>query len=123
MGIDMLNHVDGPFVSTVGVRQQVTTGYADGIPTVTANAYLDGNPSHNVNIQPADDRLIDWLERGGQRVRDARRVWVNDGDLYSISPADDWTFEALPGAVYRSVKLDNRPWHNYCRIVVVIYDD
>ena len=33
-----------------------------------------------------------------------------------------WTFEGVPG-VFKTVKLDNRPWRNYCKITVSKQDD
>lgn len=117
--LNMLGHIDSVFKSTDATRiRKVGDSYVDG-------KYVEGSETtspHTVNIQPASDKQIDHLERGGERIKDARRVYVNDGDLYSISEADNWTFTGIDG-VFKTQMLDNRPWRNYCRFIAVRIDD
>lgn len=81
---------------------------------------LTATKKHNITAQPAGDREIDTLSVGGERIKDARKIYVNDGDFYSIMPSDIWVFD---GQRFKCMKLDNRPWRNYCKAIVVRIDD
>ena len=118
-GLDMQGFVDPVFKSVEAVRTSYSDGdYVNGI-------WVDGgspvDTSHDCTIQQASDREIDTLEKGGDRVLDARRIWVNDSAiaLAKISQADLWTFE---GQTWKCYKIDNRPWRTYCRLVVARFD-
>lgn len=117
MSLDMFNHIGPVFQSIPADRISKTGGaYVDG-------KYVEGTETitpHIVTIQPASDREIDALVSGGERIVDARRVYVNDGVLASISQADEWIFD---GQSWKCVKLDNRPWRNYCKAIVSRIDD
>jgi hypothetical protein len=117
MSLNMVGHIDPVFVSIAATRTSHTGGgYVDGI-------WQDGTTtttSHTVTIQPASDREIDTIERGGERIVDARRVYVNDGVLASIRQADIWEFD---GQLWKCHKLDNRPWRNYCKAIVSRIDE
>jgi hypothetical protein len=113
----MRGHIDPVFKSIPATRTGSTgSGYVNGI-------WVDGTSTttaHAVTIQPASDREIESIERGGERIVDARRVYVNDGVLASISPADIWDFD---GQLWKCHKLDNRPWRNYCKAIVSRIDN
>ena len=117
MSLDMRGHIDPVFVSIPATRNSFTGGgyvdgiWQDGVTTVS---------SHTVTIQPASDREIETLEKGGERIVDARRIYVNDGVLASIQKADTWEFD---GQVWKCHKLDNRPWRNYCKAIMSRIDD
>lgn len=117
MPINRFGHVSGTLRSFVATRVSTTPGsYVDGI-------YQSGTEStttHDVNCQPATDRQIEQLSAAGRRINDTRRLYINDGVLASISPADDWIFE---GARWECIQMDNRPWRNYCRVYVSRYDN
>lgn len=118
MSLDMTGHIDDIFETDTGTRTPNTREYVEGLPLVT-----EGKPSpHSVTLQPATPKQIEALESGGERFIDVRNVWVNDGDLYSITPSDVWNFDSLEGD-YKTVKLDNRPVRNYCKITVAIKDE
>lgn len=112
MSLDMSGHIDPVFKSVPANRIATTGGgyvngiWVDGVETVTP---------HTVTIQPATDREIETLEKGGERIVDARRVYVNDGVLAAIAQADIWEFD---GQRWKCHKLDNRPWRNYCKAIV-----
>lgn len=116
MSLDMQGTVDDVFESIPATRTATTGGgYVDGV-------WQDGtevDTSHRVTIQPASDREIEALEKGGERIVDARRLYVNDGLDASISQADVWTFD---GQKWKCHKLDNRPWRNYCKAIVSRFD-
>ena len=113
----MSGHIGPVFKSGLATRTSfVNGGYVDGL-------WVDGTSvetPHTVTVQPASDREIETLEKGGDRVNDARRIYVNDGVLAEITQADTWTFD---GQEWKCYKLDNRPWRNYCKAVVARFDD
>ena len=116
MSLDMFGQIDAVFTSIPATRVSQSGGsYVDGVwvPGGTTST------QHTVNIQPATDREIDSLSGGGERIVDLRRVYVNDGVLTDIAPADEWEFD---GQRWKTIKLDNRPWRNYCKIFVSRYD-
>ncbi len=114
MTLSMRGHIDGAFQSTPADRTSKTGGqYVDGrwvsgTPTVTA---------HVVNIQPATDREIDFIQNAGERVIDVRRVYVNDSTLYTFDEADTWTFSGVAGT-FKTISIDDRPWRAYTKIIV-----
>ena len=119
MSLDMLGTIDATFVSVPASRTSYTSGYdalgyaEDSAPVAT---------SHTVNLQTTDHRKIESLVKGGERIVDARTLYVNDGDLYDIKDNDEWSFTGVDGT-FRTVELDNRPWRNYCKIIVSRNDD
>ena len=118
MSLDMRGHIDSVFRSTPATRISYSPGgYVDGV-------WVDGIPTqspHTVTLQPLNNKEIQQLQIGAERVGDVRKIYVNDGDLYSITPSDDWAFDAVDG-LFKSIALDNRPWHNYCKVIVSRYD-
>lgn len=117
MSLDMRGHVDSVFKSIDATRIASSGGgYVDGL-------WIEGTTTttlHTVNIQPATDREIDAIEKGGERIIDARRVYVNDGIDASIKESDIWEFD---GQRWKCHKLDNRPWRNYCKAIVSRFDN
>jgi hypothetical protein len=119
MSLDMLGTIDDTFKSADALRTSKTGGYgADG-----RYVGASGTPSpHTVNIQPLTPKELQSLGIGAERINDVRKIYVNDGDLYSILPSDEWSFDGIDG-VFRTVDLDNRPWRNYCKAIVSRKDD
>lgn len=119
--LDMAGHVDSVFRSVPATRTPYTgTHDADGIFQRTAGAPVP----HNVNIQPASDREIQSLAAGGERITDVRRIYVNDGLIAGITPADIWAFDEGHGMQqWKCAAMDCRPWRNYCKLIVVRIDD
>jgi hypothetical protein len=115
--LDMRGHIDPVFKSIPATRTPKAGAYVGGlwVPDAPATPI-----PHTVTIQPASDREIESIERGGERIVDARRIYVNDGVLASISPADIWNFD---GQRWKCHKLDNRPWRNYCKAIVSRIDN
>ena len=118
MSLNMTGFVDNTFKSINAVRTSRTGSYVDGVWT----AGIIENTSHNINLQPASLSEIQSLENGGERLNDVRRVYLNDGIVAKLAQSDVWEFEGING-VYKTIQLDNRPWHNYCKIIVSIIDD
>lgn len=122
--LNFAGFVDNTFQSVIPATRTSRTGgaydsngiWVPGTPTLT---------EHKVNVQPMSEREISFLELGGERTHDIRKVYVTDGDLYSISESDTWTFQANQGmqGTYKTISVDNRPWRNYCKIIMSRIDD
>ena len=125
MSLDMFGFIDDKFESIEATRVARTVQYINGRPVSSITSTSD----HIVNIQPVSDKQIQSLSAGGERINDARRIYVNDGDLYSILPSDEWTFGGIDAerlgvaGTFRCLQLDNRPWRNYCKAIVIRKDD
>jgi hypothetical protein len=78
--------------------------------------------AHKVNLQPATQEEIHFLDDAGERVRDVRRVYVNDGAAYQLQEADTWTFDGVEG-IFKVVSIDDRPWRDYTKLLVSRIDD
>lgn len=117
MSLNMEGQIDGVFESVEASRTVDTGGaWVDGI-------WTPGTPittPYVVNIQPASDREVDFLRQGGERITDARRIYINQGDMQLIDQTGTWTFL---GQQWKAVKVDNRYWRNYCKVIVTRIDD
>jgi len=114
--LDMGGHIDDAFRSVPATRTPIGGSYVNGRWTLTPGAPV----SLDINTQPASDKEIDFLSQGGERITEARRVYVNSGDLNAINLKGEWEFL---GVKWKEVSLDNRPWNNYCKALVVRKDD
>lgn len=122
MSLNMLGHIDGVFESIPARRISKTGGeYVDGFHSPG----VEKKTPHTVTLQRVKDREIAHLNTGARRISDYRKIYINDGVLAEISEADDWEFNANGRGVerYEAVSMDNRPWRNYCRIVVALRDE
>lgn len=113
MSLDMAGHIDPVFESIAATRTSRTGGGYDS--NGDYQPPTESTTTHVVNIQPATDREIETLEKGGERIVDARVIHVNDGIDASIQKSDIWEFE---GQSWKCHALDNRYWRSYCRAVV-----
>lgn len=113
----MQGAVDSVFESVPASRTTTDVGsYVDGIWVPGAQT----TTAFRVNIQPASQQEIDFLTQGGERVMDLRRIYVNDGPIETIDETGEWDFLSLK---WKAVKVDNRPWRNYCKVIVARIDD
>lgn len=117
MSLDMAGQIDAVFESVpVTLSYETGGGYVDGIyqegATVTA--------SYTANVQPLRDRELENLMLTGQRVIDARKIYINNGDLSLLSLGEDMLFL---GQEWKIVSRDLRVWRNYAKIMVARYDD
>lgn len=117
MSLDMAGHIDDVFRSIpVTLTYQVGGAYVNGI-------WQDGTEatvSYTANVQPLTDKELSNLLLAGQRVLDARKIYINSGDLSLLKLGKDMTLE---GDEWKIVERDVREWRNYAKIVVVRYDD
>ncbi len=117
MSLDMEGHIDDAFQSIPATR------YSQSGSRDSKGRWVSGVESgspHKVNLQPLSDKEIANLGEGAERIQDFRKIYVNDGDLYSLTPQDEWEFDApdLAGIRFTVYAMDNRPWRNYCKCVV-----
>jgi hypothetical protein len=74
----------------------------------------------DVNLQPVSEKELANLGIGAERIEDYRKAYINDGLTADLTPQDEWEFDApgLVGVRFTMDSTDNRPWNNYCKIVV-----
>ncbi|CAL9984780.1 hypothetical protein VPHD81_0050 [Vibrio phage D81] len=71
-----------------------------------------------VTLQAANPKEIEFIS-GGQRISDVRKFYINDGT--TLNPKDGDKVEIF-GELWTIVAVDNRPWHNYCKAMIVKED-
>lgn len=122
MSLDMEGFVDDVFESMPATRFS-QSGDRDSKGRWAADPEGTGTP-HTINLQPLSDKELANLGAGAERVQDFRKFYVNDGDLYSITPQDEWEFDTpdLAGKRFTLDALDNRPWRNYCKGIIHLND-
>lgn len=116
MSLSMQGHIDGVFRSVPASRTVTGGDWVDGI-------WVSGIPATSpyvVTIQPATDREVDFIRQGGERIVDARRIYINEGNMQLIDQTGTWEFL---GQQWKAVKVDNRYWRNYCKVIVSRIDD
>ncbi|WP_432782434.1 hypothetical protein WJ803_01745 [Pseudomonas veronii] len=117
MSLSMEGHIDDVFVSVAASRTVSVDGqFVEGIWVPGAT---ETNP-YVVNIQQASDREVDFIRQGGERITDVRRIYINQGEMQLIDQTGTWTFL---GQQWKAVKVDNRHWRNYCKVIVMRIDD
>jgi hypothetical protein len=120
INLSMFGHIDDVFTSVVGTRITKSGGaYVDG-KWVTG---VDSSTTHNINVQPLNAKEANHLSIGGDRIKDYRKIYVNDGSASEITEADNWTLPGVDGT-FKTFMLDNRvPFgRNYCKIIVARID-
>lgn len=72
----------------------------------------------NVTLQAATPKEIQFAS-GGQRISDVRKIYINDGT--EMHPGNGDKVE-INGELWSVISADNRPWHNYCKAIIVKED-
>ena len=121
MILDMAGFIDDSFESVTATRMPQGGDY-------DATGIWQDSPGtaeqHSVTVQPVSEREIQNLGKGGERLLDVRKIYVNDGTLANIRPSDTWQFDAGFGVKnWKAIRLDCRPWRNYCKVIVSRIDD
>jgi hypothetical protein len=117
----MRGFIDNTFRSVPAFRYRENGGgYVDGIWVDG----LDDVSEHRITLQPLNPKELSNVAAtfGSERIVDARKIFVNDGDLYKITPADEWQFDGVEGR-FKTFMLDNRPWNYYCKAIIYRIDD
>lgn len=115
MSLEMSGHIDDFFRSVPATYSVKSTGYVEGLPTESFSKPVD----FIVNVQPLNDRDINSLNLGNQRIIDLRKIYVNDGDLPIIELNGLWKFLDQE---WKIMSLDNRPFRSYCKAIVARID-
>jgi hypothetical protein len=122
MTLDMSGFIDADFISMPANQITQTGGDYDG-----DGIWQSGTESslpYAVNIQPLNDRELNNLNIGGERVQDYRKIYVNDGDFHALSSDAFWEFDANNSGIqrYKAIKSDVRESRAYAKITVVLID-
>ena len=120
--LDMGGFIDADFKSIPANQISQTGGAYDGEGLWVPGA--ETTTSYIVNIQPLSPREIDSLQIGGERVKDYRRIYINQGDFQALSPKAFWEFDANNKGTerYKVISGDIRQWRNYAKIIVCLID-
>lgn len=115
MGIfDMKAEINNDFTTAEIIHVQDASRYENG-----EFLQADGERvAFSACIQPLSGREIDFLARGGERISDARK-------LYITAPIENLTLQSrfeFFGQLWKVVEFDHRPENTYCRITVMRYD-
>ena len=112
ISLDMFGQIDDVFTTGQVTRIYKEFGYyVDGL-------WQDGatvETQHVATVQPLSPKEAQHIEIGGNRVKDYRKIYINDGSLASIDPQDEWD---IFGVRYKTHDVDNRPSRNYCKVTV-----
>lgn len=120
VSLDMFGHIDDVFKSATVTRISKSGGmYVDGKWV----AGVDTSTTHQANIQPLSAKEASHLSIGGDRIKDYRKLYINDGSASEIIEADNWTIPGVDGT-FKTFMLDNRvPFgRNYCKIIIARID-
>jgi len=118
VSLDMRGHIDGTFRTMDATRTIHVGSYVDGIWVETSATAV----THDITLQALSDKEIQTLSIGGERINEAYRIYINDGDTSNLTPSDTWQFSGIPGT-FKALKSDNRPWRSYCKIIVSRQDE
>jgi len=115
--LSMQGHIDSTFRSTSGNARHHPKGgaYVDGLWVAQTFPSVD----FPANIQPLNDKEIDFLPQGGERIIDSRKIYINSGNMEAIQLDGEWEFL---GQRWKIARTDNRPWNNYCKVIVYRID-
>ncbi|MGJ8524173.1 hypothetical protein R84981_002892 [Carnimonas sp. R-84981] len=132
MALNRIGHVNGALRSRVpGGLRVITPG--DGGYTGPGGTWEDGEDSvvevTYYNVQPSNWKDIQFLigMGGTANPHDSRVVHINDGVTY-LQPDDTGKFaqllqfsDGIKQQKWRVMSCDNRPWRNFCRVIVERY--
>lgn len=117
-------YVDGIYVSrdTTGLEQHGRSQYGraqfqDGIAVSRPDIEIETESEHRANVQPLNPKERQAIEEGGQRLLDARKIYISDGSAPKVFPSDRVVIEGIEGE-YEVVQSDIRETRQYCKIIV-----
>lgn len=126
MSINMMDQISAPFIT----HRPRLVRYSETIVDFEPVFALEYEDEFDANIQAATDREIEFLSNGGERINDVRIVHRNDGLGIQVSAPDKLSdiliFSDNPGVTeptwWKALKVDYRPWHNFCHATIVRLD-
>lgn len=110
--------IDHSFATDKIKLLRVSGDYVDGIWTETR----DEATEHRANVQPLNPKERLAIEEGGQRLLDARKIYISDGSAPEVLPSDRIVIEGIEGE-YEVVQSDIRKTRQYCKIIVSKVDE
>lgn len=116
MGLSMGGHIDATFKSVTAYHIAKGGEYVDGVWVPASDTPVP----FVANVQPLSDRELNFLQQGGERIIDPRKVYVNLGAMVNIKLGDDWEFY---GQRWKTIRIDYRESRDYCKVTVDRYDD
>lgn len=107
--------IKGDFDSKLNVVRIVRSGeYVDGRWVETEVA----RQSFTANVQPVSDHELAFLSSGGERIVDARKLYINE-NVEGVDLTGEWEFL---GARWKPIRMDSRPARHYLKITVARKD-
>lgn len=136
MSLDMMGTIDPVMASDVSGGVKLLTYPAGGYTGPGGRWEDGGSPTERdltlVTIQQVNEREAQYLtDAGGATItEDMRKVYINDGTV--LSPNDEDGPDLIPAQrlkfsdgtrerEWKIVSVDNRPWRNYTKALVVRY--
>lgn len=117
MPISMSGHINNVLLSIPVEYVERVQGYDDtGRPTTTDVQ----RASYPANIQPLQPDEIDFLNRGNVRYIDARKIYINSGNLDILTTQGKFIFLNREWTVYN---IDKRVWNSYVKVIVYATDE
>lgn len=117
MGLNMFGMIDSVFASVNAVSISTGDGsYVNGV-------WVPGTSTRTtftVNMQPANEKELQFLNLGGERVHNVNKIYINDPRAQTVDLYCDWEVE---GVHYKTIQIDNRPWRTYCKVYIERTDD
>ncbi len=117
MGVfDMSGEIDYDFDTGQNCEHQVVVGdYVNGkwVESVLSTQVVQAN------VQPVSEREIAFLTNGGERIVDARKLYVTE-EISGLSLSSRFSFL---GQTWRVFRIDSRPENTYYKIIVGRVDE
>lgn len=116
MGVfEMDGEIDNDFTTAQVVHIKEVGTYVEGVFV----SQEGGRETFSACIQPMSNREIAYLENGGERISDARKLYITQ----SIDGLDLRSRFEFFGQVWKVFEFDSRPENTYNKIIVARVDD
>lgn len=99
----------------------IIRGGSNGAGFINGRYYpgdASGREEKSVTLQSVNPNEINFIT-GGQRISDVRKFYLNDGTELHAENGDK---VEINGTIWTVESADNRPWHNYCKAIIVKHD-
>lgn len=116
--LNMSGLISGGFNSGFNVRFiPETTTFVDGIAVQSQKPAI----KFAATVQPLNPKEIEHIGEGLDRIKDYRKIYVNDGAISKCESLEGH-FEFL-GSKWRFVSVDYRPRSSYLKAIVARFDE
>ena len=97
--------------------------YVDGTYVMNTSS----SQSYEGTVQPISERERQALDQGGQRIIDARKIYINGYNNIDVSPSDTLLIADVPNGEtvgrFKVFAVDLRRARAYCKIMVGLIDE